>query len=214
MKNKFLLLGATALLSTGLAMNVMAEDEGPEPHGLYSADTVSPVIYAKATIVKPLTVSSSSEEPIDFGTMVFEKGKHVTINTSGQIDENSTDATVYDTQRSSARIHLSGTSTIANMVDGMNNHPEEEYPDDELTADISPYITFTIPDITLTTENNINCGKVDSFEQKYHLANDGIDVYIGGKFTMSNNDITMPASGFLNCSGNVTATLVFPRDLY
>ena len=208
MKNFKLLLATTAILSTG-ALAVLAD-----PTPVFNNDTVSPVIYAEAIIIKPLTVSSSSEEPINFGSMVFEKGKYVTINTAGEIDTNASNATTYDVQRRAARVHLSGTGTIGNMIYGMNNDPEEEYTDDELTADISPYITFTIPDITLTAENNINCGKVDSFEQKYHLANDGIDVYIGGKFTMSNNDITMPASGFLNCSGNVTATLVFPRDLY
>ena len=203
MKNLKLLLATTAMLSMG-AMVANAEPA-------HTPETATVTVYSKAYLVNPLTLVSDSDNALVFGSLRFEKGKKIKVDAYGNIDENETTAQYLSTgDQQAAKITLSGGiwgtyGAGVNASGTTADWTDEDF--DELDQDFEPFMSWSIPTIELKY-GNTKCGDVVIDSKRSRDNANGYDFYLGGTFTMTTQDIAVPATGML-CEGNVTATAVF-----
>ena len=187
MKNKFLLLGATALLST-LSTVAMAERDGASAAINTSVDIYSPII--------------ATEGYIEFGDVVAGNGKTVVIQPNARYDETASTATLIGSGGYIDPAKFKGGNVNANGSN-CDDFDSESY--------------FSADDTHLysgTGDTAIDCGEtpIDSFSMTCaaDTSYGGIKMSPGATFIMDNGieAATQTAGGHLRCTGAVTYTLV------
>ena len=195
MKNKFLLLGATALLSTSLAMGVMAV-ENP---------TGSVTLKAYAVFTTPI---HAAVETLYFGMLDPVKDGTVVVGADGSF---SGDAII--TASSSNRNPLPGTITLWG---GFISHYDDEDPATLVQLAIDPTET-TITLYEDGDETKSVCGVVDnittgSHRWTTHESADALEIKFGGTLTIDST--YRPVSGDRSiCEGKKTITYVLDPQL-
>ena len=200
MKNKFLLLGATALLSTGLAMGVMAEDEYDGP------DTGTAVLKATASFTSPIRADAG---PIEFGTLDPVIGGDVTVSATSA--RSATGAAIISDGRSNrGYIDLWG-GRVSYDIDGGNVIDGDYVIFDGLQGK-----TITLIEKGSVTQENPNgttCGTVTDFEigpyeygtTSYEESTVSVlEIPVGA--TLSIQEGYTPSGNITACEGSTTVT--------
>ena len=201
MKNKFLLLGATAVLSTGLAFVTLADGE-------YNGDpTGSVTLKASATFTTPIYTYIES---ISFGELDPVKGETVIVNPNRTYSGNA-----LITSGNSSYEPAPGTlklwgGAISNFIEN------EEDPTTLVQLAIDPNnTTITLYEENSITESNPNgtvCGVVNNITSgEYTISSydsyPSLEMRLGGTLTI--DSLYRPTDGYRKvCEGSTTITYV------
>ena len=228
MKNFKLLLASTAILSTGLALNVKAEDES----SAYT-NTVHSTLRASVGIFSPLTMTDGA---IDFGeiTTYGRNGNNIKIkvNPDGSIDQSVSTAQVVRNP-SVTTMYLGGgdlgeigiiradvEAIIAEGIGGEHGYTQDNM--DEATYMLAlfngTYSGLSMGEISLVLSNptfNLEdgdentCGEVSGLIPTWkYTGTEGkeVEIRFGGTFTL--DSVYTPENGNDICIGSTTVTLI------
>ena len=227
MKNKFLLLGATALLSTALAANVRAEAK-PVTANLNVDISIYDTFSVDAIDGKLLFPAISTKNPAGSGKV------RVKVRPDGTIDPTGTNAQILQQTSHTTPIIISGgnlgyyfsdyENTLASAAQEKGNaltvaeiaEIGEEFAMSNGDGAFDNYVAILSADgieantLDLKAGNKV-CGTVKEFTTYYRYvgssANDAaLELRYGGTFELADDYV-----GGLNrssCSGNLTVTLV------
>ena len=230
MKNFKLLLATTAILSTGLAMSVLADAslEGKEGTGYARID-------AKATFTSPIRLTASN--PIYFGLLDPKKGGEVTIEAKF-VNPTVTDTknaiitgagSIYPQHAGSIMLTGGGLSddmgdiedAIADNSTYTSNDPENPHPL-EGQSKAGSYIQLALEGETIaltetdtsagsTADSTKTCGTVKNLTQGMPRVNGTgadreLEIPLGG--TLEINQNYNPSGNWGGCSGHTTVTYV------
>ena len=193
MKNFKLLLATTAILSTGLAMNVMAEGDIS-----FSDSSIKTLIHAKAKLITNLSIREDAV--LDFGSILAPRNNQ-TIEITAEGVRNS-NANFVDDEYSAGAIAVSGDYYSDEHVVKNVDHTDE-------------YYSFTFPDTMTLKAGNTVCGVVSDFTQSSEF-NHGVDIgkeiviNYGGTLTLDKNiETSLALNQTVECEGEATVTLVY-----
>ena len=217
MRNFKLLLATTAILSTGLAANVLADDPAPVTEANYS-NRASATLSTSIQIISPMTMTNGS---ISFPTITttnmnnYESVK-VKVNYDGTIDYANSTAQIISKSSYITPITIIGgdIGSLKSTFDGKTG--------DELASAIAYYnsggswaggmYSLQVADTIPMYDNNTNtlCGEVSDLQKYWYydtaLDNNkgGFKVKFGGTFTVDSD--YNPTGGLGRCSGGATVT--------
>ena len=192
MKNKFLLLGATALLSTGALM-------------ANADDGLSTSLETYVALFRPLKIEQLS--PLYFGVMEAKNGAEITIGTDGKIDSaNSTSEIIFYEDSNgvdAGEIKISGNEFDFAKINGATDQLREGVENDNKILSFSG--------ITPLKDGDITCGEIQESSLKQVAtvdSNANIHIKIGGKLILASNIVEQMtnADKGLFCKGQIVVT--------
>ena len=194
MKNKFLLLSATALLSMNLPMKAMAANATD-----YGNADISTVIHAEATLID--TIDIQETKTLNFGSIIKPKNNQVVIvEASGMIGAGTTASVMTSNSGESAGISAGQLQISGDYMSDLVKFElvEEEY-------------KFNFPTEIVLKSDTITCGVVDKIGGDTNsITVENGTVNYGGRFTLDGNiNGKVPANGSLSCKGEGTVTVIY-----
>ena len=197
MKNFKLLLGATALLSTGALM-------------ANAADVTDTKITTVVGLFRPANIKTTKE--LYFGIVEAKNSAEIVIGTSGYDENTSTSGLVFIEDGTAGEVEVTGKfADYQRMVIDLGLGTLDSY-NEYLASGDEPILTFSdAQPLKDKTDSSIICGETPlvSFKQSASSdANGKITIKIGGKLVLDSQIESKIATAgrALTCEGSVIAT--------